>query len=174
MNTIHYKYWTSEDVVALARAGTSLQAMLDVALNVLSRMPPEVHFVAGRLTSGGGSTEDNFFVFRRTIEYLHKHEELNIFSQMPFEIGMIAFHKQWIMEHGESEYCWPILFEFYQKLFATKRFVKFHFIHGYRESTGASWEHEQCDVHGIARRYLSRELTNLLMREKALLPAIKD
>ncbi|MDD5165026.1 MAG: hypothetical protein PHG25_00585 [Candidatus Pacebacteria bacterium] len=168
-NKIHHQYWTEQNHQDLKLAGSSLKDMLAVALDVVSRMPPHIHLVSGPITTGGmGTIQENLIVFRQTIEHLHEQEDLNIFSQIPFEVGMIEYHKQWSLNKSQFDYCWPILHEFYGPLFATKRFSVFHFIHGYEKSIGACWEHEQCDVHGISRRYLSYEFSFSLLSQHTL------
>jgi hypothetical protein len=169
---IHYRYWTAENRRALEKAGTSLPKMAEIALNVISRMPPGLHMVSGPMTTGGlGNAKDNLTVFTLGVEWLFETEKLNVFSQMPFEIGMLEYHKEWKKTCKPDDYCWPILHEFYARIFETKRFEMMHFLHGYEESVGAKWEHDQCEVHGVRRRYLPRELSLELIAAAGVLPA---
>jgi hypothetical protein len=161
---IHYRHWTVEDRLALKLAGTSLPDMLKVALDVTARMPSGIHIVSGPITTGGvGTIKNNLFVFKRIIEHLAKNEKLNIFSQMPFEDGMVAYHQEWKRTARNGDYCWPILIEFYEPLFAARKFEKFHFIHGFESSIGACWERDQCATRGFGRRILPRELSVSLL-----------
>lgn len=167
MNTtdIHYKHWTAEDRLALQRAGTSLPDMLKVALDVTARMPSGIHLVSGPITTGGvGTIKDNLLVFKRVIEHLADKERLNIFSQMPFEDGMVAYHQKWRQQTARNgDYCWSILHEFYEPLFAARKFEKFHFIHGFEGSIGACWERDQCMIRGFGKRFLPKELSVSLL-----------
>src|SRR5690349_5816882 len=117
MPDIHYRYWTPEDRADLERAGSSLPGMLAIALRVADRMPADIHLVSGPITSGGvGSRIGNMTVFSRAIEELAS-QGLNIFSQAPFEHGMLKYHEYWATTPKANEYCWPILEEFYGPLF---------------------------------------------------------
>jgi hypothetical protein len=99
-------------------------------------------------------------VFQRVIENLFVSEGLNVFSQIPFQEGMVAFYREWRRSNPHpGSYCWPILLEFYAPFFALRKFESFHFIHGYDASIGARWEHGQCIQLGIRRRYLPESLS---------------
>lgn len=151
---LHHRYWTPDDHRALKEAGHSLRSMRDVAMSVISRMPSGIHMV-----SGLGDLQSNFQVFYRTIEHLSETEQLNIFSQMPFEDGMVEYQKRWTESVGGKHYCWPILLEFYKPLFLSRKFDTLHFIHGFESSVGACWEYEQCLKLGIKIRRLSRKFS---------------
>lgn len=166
MHDVHYRYWTSRDRQDLERAGTSLSEMQRIAIRVALRMPPGLHLVSGPITTGGvGTITGNLLVFRRVIERLADAEYRNIFSQLPFETGMVEFHRIWKAQNPNETYCWPILREFYDGLFATGRFAMFHFIHGFRSSIGACWEHDCCQIYSIRKRYLPRQWSTEIMCE---------
>lgn len=164
--TIHYRHLSEVHRKALTTVGTSLVGLREIALSVIDGMPPDIHMVSGPMTTGGlGTIPENLAVLYRTVEWLGEHENLNIFSQFPFEEAMIAYHAVWAKTCRPGDYCWPILHDFYAYLFATRKIKKIHFIHGYRQSTGANWEHEQCDLWGIEKRYLPAKLATQLFEE---------
>lgn len=168
---IHYRYWTPQHIAALGkpvRQHEILPHLRGIALEVIRRMPPRIHFVCGPISTGGvGSVSGNMAVFKGVIEHLSRTEHLNLFSQMPFEEGLFAYHRQWQRDRPGT-YPEPILTEFYDELFATGRFERFHFIHGYRSSHGARWEHEQCRPRRIGKRYLSRALSRQIIQACAV------
>ncbi len=167
---VHYRHWTPADRRALQRAGSSLPRLCDIALEVKSRMPEEIHLISGSITSGGvGSIEGNWLVFRRTIEHLIVHERLNVFSVHPFQAGMHSYHTEWARRAKPGDYCWDILFEFYLPFFTSCTSAMFHFIHGYESSRGATWEHQQCLGRGFKRRYLPAELSAALLEKPVIL-----
>ena len=164
---LHFRHWTPQNHRDLVSAGSSLSSMRVVALDVLARMGRGVHLISGPLTSGGlGDFESNKRVFVAGIEHLILEEGLHVFSQMPFEAGMRQFHTVWEQQVGTNKYCWPILHEFYEALFASGRLGTVHFLHGFESSTGARWEYEQCAKFGINTRMLSRQFSKQLL-EKA-------
>ncbi len=164
---VHYRYWTPADHENIRLAGLCLRKNRDVAMSVISRMPPSIHMASGPMTSGGlGSFEANMELFYRTVEYLIVTEKRNAFSQVPFETGMVAFHQGWVDLVGKRKYCWPILLEFYEMLFATGKFDTLHFIHGFESSIGARWEYDQCLKRGIKIRRLPKSLSHELMKAR--------
>ena len=168
---IHYHHWTARHRRMLQEAGTSLPKMIEIALEVISLMPPDIHMVSGPVSTGGlGNVKDNLTVLRLGVEWLEEAEGRNVFSQIQFEVGMNGYHTEWSKTCKAGDYCWPILNEFYAPLFATRKFRMFHFLHGYEASVGARWEHLQCQKHGIRKRYLPRSLSRELM--SVALPAL--
>ena len=86
---------------------------------------------------------------------------------MPFEIGMVGYHRAWEQTAKPGDYCWPILQEFYLPLFEARHFEMFHFIYGYEDSIGARWEHDQCVERGFGRRYLGRAFSEAVLSSLA-------
>ena len=172
----HYRHWLPSDHIALEQAGSSLEALAAVAVTILTRLPQRsLHFASAPITTGGvGTIEKNMLVLRRCIEYLVHHWQLDVFSQFPFEAPLRAFYDQWMLTAQPNEYCWPILNVFYKRIFEAQRFGTVHFIHGYESSTGARWEFDQCDTHGITRKFLSQKVSTVLLAFDPLNAAHKD
>lgn len=162
---VDFRYWTPQDHIALKQAGSSLRDLRDIAVSVASRIPGGIHMVSGPMTSGGlGDLQRNFEVFRGAIAHVMLNEDHLVFSQMPFEDGMVQYHTWWNNTYGKHNYCWPILLEFYEPLFMAAKFDTMHFIYGFESSVGATWEHDQCKKRGIKIRYLSRAFSLDLVR----------
>jgi hypothetical protein len=150
MNTdIHYSNWTEQDRVAIAQAIT-FNRLADIAVGIIDRTSGCLNMVSGAISSGPGNIEDKLNLFRATIEYKADVENLAMFSQIPFEDKMRELVEIWRIQSGNNGYCWPLLYEFYQRVFFTKRIVKMHFMPGWNVSIGAKWEREACRNLGIA------------------------
>lgn len=165
-NDIHFRYLTTRDQIMLSQSDPEdiLARIRDIALNAIARMPPDIHLVSGPISTGGvGNPAGNIAVFKAAIEHLAEVECLNIFSQIPFEAQLIIFNRKWKAEHGPDSYPVPILTEFYAPLFQTGAIKRMHFLHGYRSSHGARWEHDQCARYHIGKRYLSKALSRTLL-----------
>lgn len=153
----HFQHWDAFDLCDRNRART-FSDLAKVAVGMLSRLPPEarLHMVSGPISTGGrGSLQENRRVLGAIIEGLHR-QGLPVYSQMPYEDKLVEFAAIWRRRPGNSGYCWPILHEFYEHVFSSGRISTLHFIPGYETSTGAKWEHDECDRWGIQRVYLSQ------------------
>jgi hypothetical protein len=159
MNQIHFIHWHPSDYRALDTA-KSFSDLSKLALGMTDRISGKIEMVSGPISTGGvGSAEGNKRVFEGIIEILISESASNIFSQMPFETKMEELYRKWYAENPGEKYCWPILDEFYEPLFASGKVERLHFIHDWESSTGATWEHDNCDRWGIKRHYLPKELS---------------
>ncbi|MBI2474242.1 MAG: DUF4406 domain-containing protein [Candidatus Taylorbacteria bacterium] len=145
------KFWTQVEHAKLS-AADGFSDMLDIAMDVLKRMPQPVSMVSGPMTTGGASFEENLKKFGKVIEKLDK-EGKTIFNQLPFQNIMLRLYNAWT---GPG-YCMPLLTDFYQPIFKSGLVKTVYFIPGWEKSFGASWEHEQAKELGIERVYLSDE-----------------
>ncbi|MDE2188722.1 MAG: hypothetical protein KGJ35_03280, partial [Patescibacteria group bacterium] len=143
----------------LSKAKTFVD-LATVAINIIFRIPEKVEMVSGPISTGGvGNIHGNRRVFEGVIEILILEQDLNIFSQMPFEDKMVELYLEWHKRNPAEKYCLPILYEFYDRLFFTGRISRLNFIHDWQSSFGAKWEHDNCDRWGIRRNFLSKELS---------------
>jgi hypothetical protein len=147
----------------LGKART-FKELANLAISIITRMPNGIEMVSGPISTGGvGSIEGNRKVFEGVVETLIVEHELNVFSQMPFEDKMVELYTQWHKANPEAEYCTPILDDFYERIFLSGRITTLHFIHGWKSSKGARWEHDNCDRWGIQRKYLPESLSKRIL-----------
>lgn len=170
MKDIRTYHWTPKLKRALKLANTDdLEDITEIALEVISRIPNRVDMVFGPITSGGlGNLRDNVTVMKRAIHILWHEENRDIFSQLPFKAKMLEFKRKWDRQYPEADYCWPIMVNFYRKLFASGRISQGNFLYGWEESTGTKWEHEFAPKYRIAVRHLPMELTKRIVRDEKL------
>ena len=156
---IHYKSWTETDKKKLEQVKT-FKELGNLVLEIVHRLPGKVQMVSGPISTGGvGTIEGNKLIFERVIEILATEPAANIFSQMPFEDKMVELYLDWHAKNPAEKYCRPILDEFYEPLFSSGKVSDLHFIHGWELSTGATWEHDNCDRWNIKRHYLPQEIS---------------
>lgn len=116
---------------------TTFEELVEIAQEILTRIPKPVSIVCGPITSGGlGSPEANMAEFTLRINQL-KTGGHNIFDQMPFEPHMWRIKKTPYYDPTRDH----LLETFYGTLFVSDAFDTFYFIPGWRDSYGASWEH---------------------------------
>lgn len=147
------KYWTKKNLSDLENART-YSDLGKVAFDVLGSMPQPIGQVCGPISTGGVcSIEENLKIFDRTIMKLT--EEGNaIFDQMPFQYQMGKLRAKSALPQNETNTL--LLENFYLPIFQSGIVRKFFFIHGWKSSYGARWEHERAGEFGASISYLPR------------------
>lgn len=127
----------------------------NIALEIISKMPQPLNQVCGPITSGGKSSiKENLETFEKTIYKLRDQGEI-IFNQLPFEKTL---EKIWRNDNRKlREKNLVLLKDFYFPIFKSGFVKSLYFIHGWKESFGASWEHEEASYLGLRTKYLPRD-----------------
>lgn len=148
--------WTKTEYKMLDEAKTFADA-LTIAMKLIDNQclsRDSFTQVCGPISTGGyGSVEHNLLAFHKTIQKLKKSRKELIFDQMPFEPLFHRFHAEWSAVHGDA-YMQPVLDDFYLHLFERGHIKKLTFMHDWKSSRGAQWEHEQAERLRIPVEYL--------------------
>ncbi len=159
-------YFSSAECGRIALAKTFPELAL-IALDVLGRMPGDVGFVCGPITTGGlGSFEKNLARFARTIDLLAARG-YNVFTQVIFQEALLRLY-------SDKSYCKGdihLLEEFYTPVFSSDRVTTQCFIPGSESSHGATWEKNLGQSLGLAQlhfhdNYESRQVYESLFQEQ--------
>ncbi len=145
-------YFLSADYgrIALAKTFPELTA---VALEVLARMPGDVGFVCGPITTGGlGSFEKNLARFARTVDLLASRG-YNVFTQVIFQAALSRLYLDKSYCNGDIH----LLEDFYTPLFSSGIVTTQCFIPGSESSHGATWEKNLGQSLGLAQLYFHPE-----------------
>lgn len=143
------QYWTEENFETLEKTQT-IQEVLAVAQDVISRMPDDLAQVCGPVTSGGkGSIEENLKFLDSVIDELHE-QGVHIFDQMPYEetFQRIAYSKTSDQNHDD------ILTEFYEPIFRSGKIKTLYFVPGWESSKGSNWEYAKAKELGIEIKHI--------------------
>lgn len=163
LSPTHFRYWGRLERALLERA-ENFSDLFHIAMMVISMIDEDFEMVSGPISTGRvGAIDDNRRVFEKVIETLIR-QNLNIFSQMPFEDKMVELYKAWHQANPAERYCLPILSDFYAPLFSSGKIRVLHFIHGWESSYGARWEHDNCPRWGIERKFLPKEFSEEALR----------
>lgn len=150
----HY-YWKQEHYEKLY-LGRNFDEYLAIAFSVIESIPPYgVAQVCGPISTGGrGSVSENLKCFNEAIQKLSgsKMKQL-VFDQMPFEPVFQNFHEE-RMARGENGYSMDLLNKFYLPIFESGKIRKLFFLHDWKSSIGATWEHKQAERLGMEIEYL--------------------
>ena len=144
-----YEFMRPKDVIRI-KAATKYSHLAKVAINILERMPEgKTGMVCGPITTGGWGDKDvNLCMFNAAIITLIKNR-YSIFNQMPFENKLKELQDKSGLDYDER-----ILTEFYGPIFESGLINYQYFMHNWRTSKGATWEHEQAKERGIEIVYL--------------------
>jgi hypothetical protein len=139
-------YCTDEDRRDIAIA-TTFAELEKVAERILARMPRPVIQVCGRISSGGGTIEENCQKIALAVAELRR-EGKTVFAQIEFEDAMARIR-------ASPHYRNPtqILEAFYLPLFQKRFIQQLIFLPGWESSFGATWEHEIASRLGIEVEY---------------------
>ena len=167
-------FWTV-DAQARLRVAQSFAEVGQIALDVLMTFPAETHGriaqVCGPISTGGFGIEMNRKVFSRAIELLRRNSEL-VFDQMPLESAISRLSTEWRMHpHNQGEYCWPILHDIYQHLFASGSIGVLIVLPGAAGSTGTRWEQNQGRILGMTIKDYPDYLYQQILEEHGLVSA---
>lgn len=143
--------WTAEQI-AQVNALQNNAAMAEFAIAMLATMPQPVCQVCGPITTGGRlSMEENLKVIDYAIRYLRSLRR-TVFDQQPYQTTMQR------LKALRPGYHASVLEEFYLPVFKSGYITEFHFVPGWRSSTGAVWEHDRAIELGIGVSYFSEDL----------------
>lgn len=160
-------YWEVSDYKLLYQT-KSLEGLLDIALKMLRKMSTSysrpVEIVCGPISTGGILTNEgtadiqaNKIRFYKTVKKLQK-EGLNVFDQMVFHEAM---EKIFVSSGLTSpEFNKKLLHEFYLQIFESGFIKKKNFIHDWKSSWGANFEHNQAEKLGIEIMYLPKDFVD--------------
>ncbi len=139
----------------LIEEAKSFTDLKDIALKVIKDMPPDAGQVCGPISTGGkGSIEENLKIVHNVIEKLDKQGK-NIFNQMPFEDVMQVIKPQTNLSTKEANQ--KLLDDFYLPIFQSRLIKTLYFIHDWKSSHGAQWEHDKAKELGIEIIYLPED-----------------
>jgi len=141
-------YFTKDDHSEIAAACT-YEALRDIALRILHRMPPGVSMVCGPISTGGlGSIEKNLIRFGRAIELLAGCN-VNVFTQIPFEDALKRTRGDGLpYKNGLA-----LLETFYYPIFSSGRVARLCFLPDWQSSFGTQWEHGCAEELNLTRAY---------------------
>ena len=148
------KYYTPERMLAIKESQDYKDLVL-VAWDILEDMnddfaPRPIAMLSGPISTGGkGSRTENLLVFSMAIQRASA-DGLIVFDQMPFEDDIDRIFK---LNPNQQEL--QLLEEFYLSIFETGFISLLCFLPGWKTSFGAKWEHDQAELLGIPRIYLS-------------------
>lgn len=121
--------------------------------------------VFGPITTGGtGNTAMNLDVLR-AVRLRLCEAGAEIFDQTRYSEELRGYEKQWRLQNGSADYCWPILTEFYDPVFRAWIVGHAVFVPHSKTSRGATWEENTLGELGIPIRHLTpEELEHFLFR----------
>jgi hypothetical protein len=120
----------------LLREAQTFEDVASVAVSVLDSMPHGIHVISGPISSGGYGIEQNLRKFNAAINALAVRG-ITVFSQMPLEDPIRRIR-------CDPRYSSPLrlLRAIYLRIFGHRKVTSICFLPEYRESFGATWEHE--------------------------------
>lgn len=145
-------YRTSQDFSNVEKA-KDLAEVLNVALDILYRMPEPIVLVAGPISTGGkGSISENITELQKTIDFVRKSGQ-TVFNQIMFEgrFGELAIKSR-------MAYFQPVLDEVYLPIFKSGKISRIYFSLGWETSTGSKWEYDIAGRLGIERIIMSGDI----------------
>ena len=143
------RHMLPQDVLRI-HAANEYGELAEVALGVIKRMESDqIGMVCGPITTGGlGDHRVNLWNFNAAIETLLVNG-YPIFNQTPFEVTLARLERA-----SGNGYDDRILTEFYAPIFESGHITHQYFMHNWRSSRGALWEHESAQKRGTAIVYL--------------------
>lgn len=133
--TCMQQYFLPEELVGLEGILT-LESLLQIALQVASRMPKPLCIVSGPITTGGsGSVGKNIKFFNAAVEVI-KDKGYRVFEQMIFHDAMTRITIGQPFDEGHAN----ILNKFYKGFFGSGYISTAIFLPGWETSKGAFWE----------------------------------
>ena len=137
-------FWKPEDYQELEKA-ESFSDFLPIALRVIDRMSQPVVMISGPISTGGrGSIEENQHLLSAAVDLAYA-KGTSVFDQNPFQLQMLEILKKCT----HDGYCFDLLNDFYKPIFESTKVARMYFLPDWQTSTGAKWEHEQCERLGI-------------------------
>ncbi len=150
-----------------AESASSFTRLAEIGLRVLATMPPPVSQLCGPISTGGfGNREANLILFERCVAEL-RLRGLNPFDQMPTERTLGRLAHEWGRKNPKATYCYSILFEFYDPIFASGMVGTLVFMPGWESSEGARWEREEGKRRNISIIEFPQDWYDNIMRELA-------
>lgn len=130
-------YYSPRDLEYIHGART-FEAMLNVALTVLKKMPRPVALLCGPISSGGfGSFEENVRVFENMITLLEREDKV-VFTQVPLELQLQAIKKT--LYFGGEGHLFTAL---YLPIIKSRMIGEMIFLPTWRTSAISRWQHRE-------------------------------
>ena len=145
--------WLTDYDYRRIEVATSFPFLVDIALEVIARhnkSSTPVIQVCGPMASGGGKLEENTLKIAQAITTL-RNEGKNVFSQVPFQRGMLNFTTVEDYLRNPLE----LLNGFYGPLFRGGHIQALAFVAGWESSFGCRWEHDTGRALGMDISFLS-------------------
>lgn len=157
-------YWTNH-LKDQASKAKSFKELLPVAMTILESIPQPAGYASGPISNGGKSDpaaiENNSVRFKQAIANLIDQNH-SIFDLTQYTEHVIRIAGgEWKPEHNT----W-LLNDFYLPLFESGLIKTIYMIPGWKQSAGATWEHEQAKRLGIEILYLDENLKLSLWQPK--------
>jgi len=156
-NNTKVSYWTDKNYADI-NVAPNYSDLVDVAFEIIARMPKPLVWVCGPISNGGmGSINSNTQVFQNTIDILNKKGK-NAFNQLAFGVPLNRIYKGTLKKgiykrYGMGEKT-AMLEGFYTPIFESGNINTLFFIPDWHSSPGAKWEHAQAKRIGLHVKYL--------------------
>jgi len=152
MKTVKMNYLTDDEQAALMVART-MGEIVEIALAVLERMPQPVRWVAGPLTSGRRTAEENRKRLHRTI-FHYKEIGATTFNYLPFQRRAMQIASK-VQEGGIQE---RLRDELYAPIFRSGKIAELRIMPGSDASLNVHWMRGFASAKGIPIRFIPTEL----------------
>jgi len=154
------RYLTQYEPYELASRIT-IAEVLEMVLTVMDRMPRPVRWIAGPLTSGRRTPEENRKRLLRTI-YLNK-EKAATFNYLPFQrramqILRKEYGKKPLSEDQKIDLQIKLRDQFYEPIFKSGRIGELRIMPGSDASLNVHWMMQFAKANGILARFIPEEL----------------
>ena len=140
------EYYTPE-VLEKINASKDFSEAVEIAIDILKRMPQPIAQVCGPITTGGkGSIKENTEVIENTVKKL-SNQGITICNQTKFNTPIIRFRTESKLNNIDSNAL--VLEKFHKPILDSGLIKKFYFVHGWESSMGSRWERAQAKKLGI-------------------------
>jgi len=156
-SAVRLSYLTPGDLIDIADA-KGLEELVTIALDVFRRMPKPVTWVAGPISSGGRTPEENRRRLKAVIIRLKMNGE-TVFNYLPFEkqaekILRKQFGDGRLPEAAQRK----LLHEFYEPIFRSGYIKKLRLLPRWDRSCNAMWKYAFARAIGITVVYIPKEI----------------
>jgi hypothetical protein len=152
MEPIKMMYITDRELTDLAVTRT-IEEVVEIALAVLERMPQPVRWVAGPITSGERTPEENRRRLHRTI-LRYKEGGVATFNYLPFQRRAIQILSRAKRENVQER----LRDELYAPIFKSGKIAELRIMPNSDASLNVYWMWGFASAEGIPIRFIPREL----------------